>query len=129
VNRRGPDEPVALGDALARVRSELGLPESDVLGRLETRWPDIVGEPVAAHARLVALRDGVLTVAVDSPPWATQLTYLERDVVERATAVVGAGSVRAIAVRVEAETGARKRANSGAKRTGPAGPSGTLQGT
>ena len=54
----------------------------------------MVGDDVAAHARLVSVRDGVLTVAVDDPIWATQLRYLETAVVERATALVGPGRGR-----------------------------------
>jgi predicted nucleic acid-binding Zn ribbon protein len=59
-----------------------------------------MGDDVAAHARLVSVRDGVLTVAVDDPIWATQLRYLETAVLERATAVVGAGLVTSLRVRV-----------------------------
>ena len=98
--RYAGDEPVRLTDALAAVGSELGLPPGNAHGELDARWNEVVGDDVAAHARLVSVRDGVLTVAVDDPIWATQLRYLETAVVERATAVVGAGVVSAMRVRV-----------------------------
>jgi predicted nucleic acid-binding Zn ribbon protein len=122
-------DPVPLGDALAVVRAELGLPNDDVLTTLESRWPDIVGTDVAVHAQLVGLRDGVVTVAVDSPPWATQLTYLEAVLVERAAAITGPGSVRAIAVRVRPTAEPNRRGNSAAKRTESGGRSGRLGNT
>jgi len=50
---------------------------------------------------LVSVRDGVLTVAVDDPIWATQLRYLETAVVERAAALLGTGSVSELRVRVD----------------------------
>jgi predicted nucleic acid-binding Zn ribbon protein len=99
-DRYAGDEPVRLADALAAVGSELGLPAGSAHGDLEARWSEVVGDDVAAHARLVSVRDGVLTVAVDDPIWATQLRYLETVVVERATAVAGDGVVRAMRVRV-----------------------------
>ena len=55
---------------------------------------------MAEHSHASSIRDGVLTVVVDGPIWATQLRYLETAVVERATAVVGAGLVTSLRVRV-----------------------------
>jgi len=106
-HRSSDHDPVPIGDALAAVRAELGMPPGDALGALEQQWPEIVGDDVAAHARLVGVRDGVLTIAVDSPPWATQLRYLEGVLLERANAVVGRDSVHAITVRVRPESGAK----------------------
>jgi hypothetical protein len=98
--RYAGDEPVQLSDALAAVGRELGIPAGNVHGALDDHWVDVVGADVAAHARLVSVRDGVLTVSVDDPIWATQLRYLETAVLEGATAVVGAGVVTAMRVRV-----------------------------
>ena len=47
------------------------------------------------------MRDETVSIAVDSPLWATQLRYLEADIVERANALVGTAVVQAIQVRVE----------------------------
>jgi predicted nucleic acid-binding Zn ribbon protein len=98
---RGADEPVSIADALARVQAELGLPQTDVLRTLSEEWSSVVGADLAAHARLVAVRDETVSIAVDSPLWATQLRYLEADIVERANVLVGATVVQAIQVRVE----------------------------
>ena len=98
--RYAGDEPVQLSDALAAVGRELGIPAGNVHGALDDHWVDVVGADVAAHARLVSVRDGVLTVSVDDPIWATQLRYLETAVLEGASAVVGAGVVTAMRVRV-----------------------------
>src|SRR3954462_15546260 len=64
------------------------------------RWEDIVGPQVAAHARPAVLDDGRLLVDVDEPGWATQLRYLERDLLARLAAVAGPDAVRSIDVRV-----------------------------
>ena len=96
-----PDAPTRLGDALRAVGDELGLPEPDLVASLVERWPDVVGETVASHARPRSIRDGVLTVAVDAPPWATQLRYLENDIRARLREISGRDSVHAVRIVVE----------------------------
>jgi predicted nucleic acid-binding Zn ribbon protein len=98
--RHAGDEPIPLSDALARVGAELGLAPGGAHATLEARWDEVMGADVGAHARLVSLRDGVLTVAVDDPIWATQLRYLEPAIVTRATALLGPGVVVRVRVRV-----------------------------
>jgi predicted nucleic acid-binding Zn ribbon protein len=120
------DEPTSVGDALAKVRAEFGLPATHVQQTVESHWTEIVGEDVAAHAVLLALRDGVLTIGVDSAPWGTQLTYLEATLVERANAIAGPSAVRSIAVRVRPTPPLSVTAKSRANRTEFEGRSGTL---
>lgn len=88
-------DPRRVGELLGRVTASMGF-DATVL----TAWPSLVGDAVAAHTRPRKLRDGVLTVAVDDPAWATQLRFLEADLVARLEAVVGAGKVTRIEVRV-----------------------------
>jgi predicted nucleic acid-binding Zn ribbon protein len=94
------DEPVPLRDALNRVGAELGMPAPDAIGAVHARWEEIVGPDVARHARPSGVRDGVLTVVVDDPAWATQLRFLEAEIVRAAAAVAGPEIVREVRVRV-----------------------------
>ena len=64
--RRVAGEPVSIGDALARVQADLGLPETDALRTLTDAWESVVGVDVAAPARLVAVRDETISIVVDS---------------------------------------------------------------
>ncbi|MDH4145175.1 MAG: DUF721 domain-containing protein [Acidimicrobiia bacterium] len=77
--------PTRLGDALDSVVTHLagGRARS---GSLVARWAELVGPDVAEHASLVALRDGELVVSVRDPLWATQLRWLEADVLRRVEA-------------------------------------------
>ena len=95
-------EPLPLRDALADVTADLGLAEPDAFGALAAHWQDLVGDELATHCRLQSVRDGILRISVDSAPRATQLRYLESDVLDRASALVGEGVVRALHMRVEA---------------------------
>ena len=94
------DDPMPLSEALAAVGAELGLPPGNPMHELEERWHDVVGRDIAAHARLDAVRDGSAIITVDGPIWATQLRYLETEIVTRAASVVGPGVVTAVRVRV-----------------------------
>jgi predicted nucleic acid-binding Zn ribbon protein len=100
VARHAGDDPMPLADALAKIGAELGLGPGDAYGALRSRWDEVMGADVAAHAQLVSVRDGVLTVGVTDPIWATQLRYLEPAIVARAGAIVGPDVVRRVRVRV-----------------------------
>jgi hypothetical protein len=98
-------DPVSVGDAAALVGAELGLAEPLVFSRIVEAWPDLVGEAVAAHSRVRTVRNGIIEIAVDSPAWATEFRYLERDLVARASRLVGKGVVVGIRAVVERRTG------------------------
>ena len=97
-NERGKPRRVGEGlDALAR---RLGAPTAASMGAVFTRWDEAVGPLVAAHASPIALRDGVLTVGVDDPAWATQLRYLKNELLTKIAGVAGPGVVGRIDLRV-----------------------------
>jgi predicted nucleic acid-binding Zn ribbon protein len=94
------DEPRALGDSVDRlVRSLRGTSARSLAGVFD-RWDDAVGPAIAAHTKPVSLADGCLLVEVDHPTWATQLRFLEADVLARLHDVAGVDDVRRIELRV-----------------------------
>ena len=100
-------EPVSIGDAAALVGDELGLAEPQLFTRLIDAWNDIVGDAIAHHSRPRNVRNGVLDIVVDAPAWATELRYLEADLVARASRLVGPGVVSA--VRISVDSGGSER--------------------
>ena len=97
---RSPPDPKPVGESLDRVVSALGGPTAGALTAIFARWPEVVGDRVAAHARPLSIDDGRLVVGVEEPGWATQLRYLEADLLRRLADVAGEGVVRRIDVRV-----------------------------
>ena len=95
----GP-EPTRVGASLDRVAHALGVTRASTLSGVFASWPDMVGESVAQHTRPRSLRDGTLVVSVDEPAWATQLRWLEADLLARLAEVLGPGQVARIEVRV-----------------------------
>jgi predicted nucleic acid-binding Zn ribbon protein len=63
-------------------------------------WDEVVGPGLAAQARPVALRKGRLVLAVVDPGWATQLRFLEAELLARLAEAFGPDEVTAIEVRV-----------------------------
>lgn len=103
-------QPTPLGDALAEISIELGLADPNAVGALTTRWPEVVGAAIAEHARIRSLRGTTLTVGVESGAWATELRYLEHEVLARVEAIVGPGVVTEMNVAVDAPPGDQERA-------------------
>lgn len=96
---RGRD-PRPVGTALEALARRLGAPAASSLSAVFTQWDDIVGEVVAAHSRPLSLVDGVLTVAVDEPGWATEFRFLTPTLLARINALGGEGTAGRIEVRV-----------------------------
>jgi hypothetical protein len=93
----GPSE---LSGELARLQRRRGWGERLGAARLDAAWEEIVGAELTAHCEPVRLAGGVLVIRAATPVWATQLRYLTVGLVERAQAVLGAGSVRDVSIVV-----------------------------
>lgn len=64
-----------------------------------SRWTELVGSGVAVHVRPLKLDRGTLIVEVDDPAWATQMKFLEQDLLKRLRET-GDMSVQQLEVRV-----------------------------
>lgn len=93
-------EPRPLSASLGRLAASLGAPAPSILSAVFARWEAIVGPDVAAHARPLTLRDGVLVIVVDQPAWATELNHLKADLLRRIGEAAGAAEVTEVRVRV-----------------------------
>mgnify|MGYP003286734079 CR=1 FL=1 len=93
-------EPRPIGAELADVLRARGWDGRLAAARVVARWPEVVGDAVAAHCQPSRLEeDGTLQVVADSAAWATQLTYLQGKLLDRLGTECGPGLVRRIQVR------------------------------
>lgn len=93
-----PDpQPISFG--IERLLRSLKGGNRQVTVTVFSRWSDLVGEGVAAHVRPLKLDRGTLIVEVDDPAWATQMKFLQADLLDR---LRGAGdmSVHSLDIRV-----------------------------
>jgi predicted nucleic acid-binding Zn ribbon protein len=65
------------------VTAPLGAPRAALLTVLFSKWEQLVGPDIAAHARPRSLRQGTLVVIADQPAWATQLRFMTSDLLTR----------------------------------------------
>ena len=96
---RGPLEPV--GPLVRRLLRQLGLDRYLEAYRAVEIWPEVVGPAIAAQARAVAVRDGVLFVDVTSNVWMQELVLLRDSITERLNAHLGAPLVRKVVLSIE----------------------------
>ncbi|MFZ2177296.1 MAG: DUF721 family protein [Rhodococcus sp. (in: high G+C Gram-positive bacteria)] len=92
---RDPQPFGALTSALAKQRGwSPKVSEGTVLGR----WPQVVGEDIAAHAEPTGLRDGILSISAESTAWATQLRMMQSQILAKIAAAVGNGVVKSLRI-------------------------------
>ena len=96
----GERDPRSLSELLDRTTRRLGGPSASAASAVFARWEEMVGPDIAGHARPRSLHDGVLVLAVDQPAWATQLSYMTGELLERIAGVTGPGEVRDIQLKV-----------------------------
>ena len=91
--------PRALNEVLGKLLRRMHVSdESSAIG-LFSGWRQIVGAPIADHAVPKRLEKRVLVVEVDDPAWATQLKFLESQLIATLRENVG-DEVESLDIRV-----------------------------
>jgi predicted nucleic acid-binding Zn ribbon protein len=83
--------PRRLGESIRVVRAEVQ-PETP-MARIQLAWPEAVGARIAAEARPVRERDGIVTVECRAATWAQELDLLQDDLLARLNAALGSDQV------------------------------------
>ena len=93
--------PTPIRKSLERLLAGMGSPEIDSVATLMDRWPEVVGDHLSERIRAVAVRGSEILVSVDDPAWASQISWLEAQLLERIAGIVGPDRITAVRVRVE----------------------------
>lgn len=96
----GPGTLDSFGSILSRLSKRLGLESRMLELRLQRRWRDIVGEPMASHTWPAQIRFKKLYLIVRNPVWLQQLTFLKPALLTKLQTESGTESVTDIAFRV-----------------------------
>ncbi len=92
-----------LSDSLERFVDHLGAPPISILAQLHDRWPELVGPGLAAATRPAELINGVLTVACNDAAWASQIGWMEAQIIRRFEATFGSGNLQRVQARVDSQ--------------------------
>lgn len=78
--RRGP---VRVGEIVGSFLADTGIQKRLERFDVLERWPDLVGDRIAAVTRARGLSEDTLFVEVRSSAWLTELTMMKGDILER----------------------------------------------
>ncbi|MGC5165352.1 DUF721 domain-containing protein [Luteimicrobium sp. DT211] len=98
VHNPGGRDPQLVADVLANLLKARGWVEGVSVGGVVGRWPEVVGESVAAHCAPESFDDKILVVRADSTAWATQVELLAPRLLEALAREVGEGVVEEVRV-------------------------------
>ncbi len=88
--------PEAIGKLLGNTLAELGIEEKLMECQAMLAWEKVAKPPLDHHAKPLRMRRGQLELAVPSPIWRTQLSFLKEDMKKRINTSVGSDVVREI---------------------------------
>ena len=88
--------PETIGKLLGTTLSELGVEEKLMECQAMLAWEKVAKPPLDHHAKPLRMRRGRLELAVPSPIWRTQLSFLKEDMKRRINSCVGSDVVREI---------------------------------
>jgi predicted nucleic acid-binding Zn ribbon protein len=94
-------KPRAFGDALREVRAEVEPATS--LAAVQGAWRAAVGDRIAAQARPLSERDGVITVGCTAATWAQELDLLQDELLARLNALLGPRRVQGLRFVVDSD--------------------------
>jgi predicted nucleic acid-binding Zn ribbon protein len=83
--------PRPLAEALKGVAKDAA--PTTLTAAVQSAWPNVAGDGLAAHATPISDRDGIVTIACESAVWAQELELLGPDLLGRLNAALGAPRV------------------------------------
>ncbi len=94
--KRKRSQPTAIAGLLGEIFRGKPVEKRLGEGKIWLVWDTAVGAQIAAKARPVNFRDGVLTVVVSNAPWMQQLNFLKKGLIDKINATMGEELVREI---------------------------------
>jgi hypothetical protein len=94
------------GDAIRLGEIVDGLMREDVFSRgipvaeLASRWPEIVGDRLAAETAPASFEGGLLTVSATNGPWGAQARFLQEQIRLKANQALGGDVIETVRVIV-----------------------------
>ena len=92
-------EPVHLRSVLEQLLKDFGTPDITTVTSIIDQWEEIVGSDLATKISAVAISGSELIVRVDDPAWASQISWLENQLLDKITRLVGEEKITSIRVR------------------------------
>lgn len=72
-----------VGSLLSSIFNNLGIEDKIKLNSMQRQWHSLFNEPLSLHTYPVKIKDGELTINVDSPAWLAQLKFFRQDIIRK----------------------------------------------
>ena len=72
-----------INSILKKFIKDFGLTGGITLSQINDHWSNIVGQTIASHTSPYMLRDGILTLTVDTPQWMHHLGFFKEEIKEK----------------------------------------------
>lgn len=93
--------PQRLGAGLDDVLRRLSGPSAQTTVDIFTQWASVVGEQIAQQCQPRSLDGKTLVIAVQDPAWASELKWMEKELLHRIQQHTGSEELTRIRVKVE----------------------------
>jgi predicted nucleic acid-binding Zn ribbon protein len=92
-----------LKDVISSLMGDGTLPFNPDDARIWSVWEEVVGGPVARHARPLWIKEGKLRVSVTDPIWLQELGYVEKTIRKKLNGKLGRTAVKRIEFRIASQ--------------------------
>lgn len=72
-----------IGSLLRSIFDNLGIEDKIKLDSMQKQWRSLFNEPLSLHTYPVEIKNGELTINVDSPAWLAQLKFFRQDIIKK----------------------------------------------
>ena len=72
-----------IGDIVKNIIGRMAQRQPDAQHQLEQAWTEILDDKKRTHTRLVGIRDGKVSVLVDSPAWLYQMNISKDSILKK----------------------------------------------
>lgn len=72
-----------IGTLLSSIFKNLGIEDKIRLNSMQEEWHRLFNEPLSLHIYPMDIKDGELTINVDSPAWISQLKFFKQDIIKK----------------------------------------------
>jgi hypothetical protein len=72
-----------VGTLLSSIFKDLGIEDKIRLNSMQEEWHRLFNEPLSLHTYPVDIKEGELTINVDSPAWLGQLKFFKQDIIKK----------------------------------------------
>lgn len=78
-----PKEPEGIGDILSKLVKKPTLSKAMLQARIWEEWEQLAGPVLSLHGKPHKIKDGMLTIFVDSPVWMNKFAYRKWEIIQR----------------------------------------------